>query len=147
MFKRLILLCVLFIVLAAGCNLPIPALNPTPTSTPTPTRTPTPSQTPTPTHTNTPTVTPTPTWVWHPPGEVVAPILLYHHVDFNHTSERYNVHPDIFAVTPLQLVNGGLFLETIPPDLFENLGSLCQLVFLENRGKLNERDFVLSVAE
>ena len=28
---------------------------------------------------------------------MVAPILLYHHVDYNHTSERYNVHPDRFA--------------------------------------------------
>jgi peptidoglycan/xylan/chitin deacetylase (PgdA/CDA1 family) len=97
MIKRLTLLGVLLVVSAAGCNMQTLIFDPTPTLTPTPSSTPTPSQTPTPTQTSTPSITPTPTWVWHPPGEVVAPILLYHHVDYDNTSERYNVHPDVFA--------------------------------------------------
>jgi peptidoglycan/xylan/chitin deacetylase (PgdA/CDA1 family) len=115
MFKRLTLLGVLFLTVAAGCNPQtlLASPTPTPTQTLTPTRTPTPSQTPTPTHTSTPTITPTPTWAWHPPGEVIAPILLYHHVDNDNPSERYNVHPDRFAEQMAALDSWGYTAITI----------------------------------
>jgi peptidoglycan/xylan/chitin deacetylase (PgdA/CDA1 family) len=56
--------------------------------------TPTPQPSPTPTDippTQTPSFTPTPDWVFHEPGEVVAPILLYHHIKGESTLCRYNV--------------------------------------------------------
>ena len=40
---------------------------------------------------NTPTSSPTPTWVFHEPGPVVAPILLYHHVSADISTSRYQV--------------------------------------------------------
>lgn len=99
MLKRCIILCVMLFTFTIGCNTNTPSPEPTSTTPPTSiwTKTPTPSQTLTPTHTSTPTVTPTPTWVWHPPGEVVAPILLYHHVAVDETSVAYNVKPSQFA--------------------------------------------------
>lgn len=113
MFKRLTILGVLLFALAVGCSGQTPTANPVPTNTATKTSTPTPSQTPTPTHTNTPTVTPTPTWAWHPPGEVVAPILLYHHIDYDNNSERYNVHPDRFAEQMQALADWGYTAITV----------------------------------
>jgi peptidoglycan/xylan/chitin deacetylase (PgdA/CDA1 family) len=50
----------------------------------------TPSPTPIP-PTLTPSHTPTPTWVYNEPGKVVAPILLYHHVNGENTDSRYQV--------------------------------------------------------
>ncbi len=44
----------------------------------------------------TPTSTPTPQWIWNSPGEVVAPILLYHHVANRDPSSRYFISPDVF---------------------------------------------------
>lgn len=35
-------------------------------------------------------------WVWHPPGEVLAPILLYHHVGGESKSKRYQVSVEDF---------------------------------------------------
>jgi peptidoglycan/xylan/chitin deacetylase (PgdA/CDA1 family) len=60
----------------------------TATTTPTPTITPSPTPPP-PTHT--PSLTPTPTWVYNEPGQVVAPILLYHHVNGVNPNSRYTV--------------------------------------------------------
>jgi peptidoglycan/xylan/chitin deacetylase (PgdA/CDA1 family) len=69
----------------------------TPTATTTPTATVTSSTTPPP-PTHTPSLTPTPTWVYHEPGQVVAPILLYHHVNGENTDSRYRVSiPDFQA--------------------------------------------------
>ncbi len=65
-----------------------------PTYTPTPTYTPIPSDTPTPTDTPLPTDTPEP--VYNPPGEVIAPILLYHHVSDAGNGNRYYITPDVF---------------------------------------------------
>jgi peptidoglycan/xylan/chitin deacetylase (PgdA/CDA1 family) len=39
----------------------------------------------------TPSLTPTPTWVYNEPGKVVAPILLYHHINGENTDSRYRV--------------------------------------------------------
>lgn len=70
----------------------------TPTLVPsvTPTLTPSPTLTPIPTETPTPTLTPT--WVYNEPGQVVAPILLYHHVEGDVSYSRYTVSiPDFRA--------------------------------------------------
>lgn len=58
--------------------------------TPTHTATITPSATPVP-PTETPSPTPTATWVFNEAGLVVAPILLYHHVNGDFTDSRYRV--------------------------------------------------------
>ena len=58
----------------------------------------TPSVTLTPTPTDTPTPTLTPTWIFNEPGQVVAPILLYHHVEGDVSYSRYYVSvPDFRA--------------------------------------------------
>jgi peptidoglycan/xylan/chitin deacetylase (PgdA/CDA1 family) len=78
-------------------NTPIiipPSYTPTATFTPTPTETPLPTATPTPTETPLPTDTPQP--VWNPGGEVIAPILLYHHISDAGNGNRYYVTPDVF---------------------------------------------------
>ena len=62
---------------------------PTLVPTETPTLTPSPTQTPTLTETATPTITPT--WIFNEPGQVVVPILLYHHVEGDVSYSRYNV--------------------------------------------------------
>ena len=110
-----LLVCLLIIVaiFLTGCT-PGGALSfnsPPPTDTPTliPTNTiePSPTATLQPTHTATatevpptatPTLTPTPTWVYNEPGQVKAPILLYHHVYGDITTSRYQVSiPDFEA--------------------------------------------------
>ncbi len=75
---------------------PTPSLTSTCTPTPTSTATLTPTPTPTPTSTPTPTITPTPTWAVIPGGQVLVPILLYHHVDGSRT-DRYSVTVQAFA--------------------------------------------------
>jgi peptidoglycan/xylan/chitin deacetylase (PgdA/CDA1 family) len=62
---------------------------PTLVPTETPTLTASATQTPTPSHTPTPTLTPT--WIFNEPGQVVAPILLYHHVEGDVSYSRYYV--------------------------------------------------------
>jgi peptidoglycan/xylan/chitin deacetylase (PgdA/CDA1 family) len=63
-----------------------------PTETKTSTATPTLIQsTATTTLTPVPTLTPTPTWIYSEAGEVVAPILLYHHIDGAFSNSRYSV--------------------------------------------------------
>jgi len=65
----------------------------TPTSQPTLTPSPTMPQ-----PTKTPAYTPTPQWGYHEPGEIIAPILLYHHVEGETTLSRYQVSiPDFRA--------------------------------------------------
>ena len=110
-----LLVCLLIIVaiFLTGCT-PGGALSfnsPPPTDTPTliPTNTiePSPTATLQPTHTATatevpptatPTLTPTPTWVYNEPGQVKAPVLLYHHVYGDITTSRYQVSiPDFEA--------------------------------------------------
>ncbi len=83
------------------------SITPSPTQTFTPTQTfiPTPSQTPTPTYT--PSVTPTPTWVFNEPGQVVAPILLYHHIRGESSNTRFTVSiPDFRAQMQTLYDNG-----------------------------------------
>lgn len=86
-----------------------PASTPIPTNEPTltkitldrPENTPTPDPSPTPTDipsTPTPAYTATPLWDYNEPGKVIAPILLYHHVEGESTLSRYNVSiPDFRA--------------------------------------------------
>jgi len=81
--------------------------NTTPTSTSPNTSTPEPVQTALPTVNQAsfpaigPTIQPnsqivaTPAWVWNPPGKVVAPILLYHHVAVSSQPARYYVSPAV----------------------------------------------------
>jgi len=105
---KIIVTAVLLLVLLSGCGLaPEIAASPTisteqPTLTSTPTITSTPTAEPTvtapPTLTPTATIIPTATWPVAGPGEVVAPILMYHHVDPDEpASNRYNVTPEVFA--------------------------------------------------
>lgn len=71
---------------------------PTSTLTPVPTHTasPTPTDTATPTPTETPTPLPSPTWATAGPGEVTAPILLYHHIGESSVDSRYYVSAQVF---------------------------------------------------
>lgn len=95
---------------------PTPTITPTPTATRTPTSTPSPTATRTPRPTFTPSPTPTPTWVFQS-GTIVAPILLYHHIEAHDPPGRYYVPPEDFAaqmqalydwgytaITPMQLI-------------------------------------------
>ena len=108
----------------SGCNLPrsTPTLTPTLTYTPEPSETPipsatfTPSITPSPTPvppTFTPTLTPTPTWVYHEAGEVIAPILLYHHVNGDYAENRYSVSIPEFSDQMRYLYDNGYTAITI----------------------------------
>jgi peptidoglycan/xylan/chitin deacetylase (PgdA/CDA1 family) len=79
-----------------------PTYTSTPTKPETPTSsvtwTPTPSKTPRPkpTKTRKPTRTATPEWTWNDPGQITAPILLYHHVTEGDPPNRYCVSLDSF---------------------------------------------------
>lgn len=68
------------------------------TLTPSPTDTPTapPSETPIPTFTFTPVPTLEPQWYIQGPGEVIVPILLYHHIAILQSENLYYVSPDMF---------------------------------------------------
>ncbi len=96
-----------------------PSSTPTPTSSPTPTasRTPTPSGTPT--ATSTPSQTPTATWTWVQ-GQVVAPILLYHHIADVGNSNRYYVSVENFRQQMLSLKQAG-YTSITPATLVEAL--------------------------
>ena len=77
---------------------PFQPLTYTPTDIPTETPTLTPSPSVTPSSTVTPSPTLTPTWAFNEPGQVVAPILLYHHVEGETSFSRYIVPvPDFRA--------------------------------------------------
>lgn len=77
---------------------PLPSPSETITVTPTftPTETLTPSPTSTSTSTLTPTSTPTPEFAFQGPGQVVVPILLYHHVGYSQKYSLYYVSPLVF---------------------------------------------------
>lgn len=55
---------------------------------------------------STPVVVPTATWVWHPPGSIPVPVLLYHHVSDDKTS-RYYVSRQNFAAQIAHLDRAG----------------------------------------
>lgn len=81
---------------------PSTTVSPHPTVTPilfpTNTLTLTPTETTLPTFTFTPTTTPEPQWVWQGPGDVVVPILLYHHIGYSLSDQTdYYVSPEAFA--------------------------------------------------
>lgn len=80
------------------------APSPTATTTPTFTLTPSPTQ---PVSTETPVPSPTPTWVFNEPGEVVAPILLYHHVADGNEYSRFHVSIADFRAQMQALSDGG----------------------------------------
>lgn len=126
-----------FMLLLSGCGLPgeagaagalgtrgfttqPPTASATLTTTPSPTDTPTPTSSPTatsagvPTPTNTPTLTATPTWAWVQ-GRVEAPILLYHHIADDSSSNRYYVSPENFRQQMLYLQQQGY--TTITPSI------------------------------
>jgi peptidoglycan/xylan/chitin deacetylase (PgdA/CDA1 family) len=67
-----------------------------PTFTPTETSTLIPSDTPLPTITFTPTLTPEPQWIFQGPGEVIVPILLYHHIGNSPSNSPYYVSAYVF---------------------------------------------------
>src|ERR1051325_7420785 len=78
---------------------PLPTETTTVTLTASPTETPTllPSETPLPTSTFTPTLTSEPQWVMQGPGQIIVPILLYHHIGFSlQNDSTYYVSPDTF---------------------------------------------------
>lgn len=110
---KLILIGIVILFLA-GCSSVVPAPTATPAPpkvTPSETLSPTPIPTATatlpPTLTPTITPTPTPTWVVVGPGEVEAPILMYHNVDTESKSARYNVVPEVFAAQMQALADWG----------------------------------------
>ena len=76
--------------------LPSPTDTATVTAALSPTDTPTtpPSETPLPTFTSTPTLEPQ--WYVQGPGEVIVPILLYHHIALHQSENIYYVSPDAF---------------------------------------------------
>jgi peptidoglycan/xylan/chitin deacetylase (PgdA/CDA1 family) len=96
-----------------------------------------PSHTPSPTvppPTEAPTQSPTPNLVYHEPGEVVAPILLYHHVKDETTLSRYQVSiPDFRAQMELLDEMG---YTAIPISTF--------LDVLLDGGKLPEKPIVIT---
>jgi peptidoglycan/xylan/chitin deacetylase (PgdA/CDA1 family) len=79
------------------------------TATVVPSQTPTltPSATLTPTPTDTPTQTSTPTWIYNEAGQVVAPILLYHHVEGDLSYSRYYVSVPEFQAQMQALYDWG----------------------------------------
>lgn len=122
---------------------PVPTW-PTPSWTLLPTLTPSATMTPEmlllPSPTSTPEPSFTPTWAWVPAGVVTAPILLYHHIAENGTTNRYYVSPQNFrlqmealrawgytSITPTELVQvilGGGFLPARPVIITFDDGNL-----------------------
>jgi peptidoglycan/xylan/chitin deacetylase (PgdA/CDA1 family) len=80
----------------------------TPTGRPTQTSEPTVTSMPSPTVT---TAT-TPTWAAQPPGQVTAPILLYHHIAVK--DDRYYISPDVFRQQMEVLLSLGYTGVTVP---------------------------------
>ena len=65
----------------------------TQTFPPTDTSTPPPTETLPPTSTFTPTLTPEPQWSFQGPGDILVPILLYHHIGVSPSNSSYYVLP------------------------------------------------------
>jgi peptidoglycan/xylan/chitin deacetylase (PgdA/CDA1 family) len=113
----------------AMTNTPIiipPSYTPTSTLTPTPTSTPVPTDTPIPTD--------TPALVWTPPGHVIAPILLYHHVSDTGNGNRYYISIDTFRAQMQALHDWGYTSITVS-DLVN---------VLLNGGELPDRPVVIT---
>lgn len=55
----------------------------------------------------TPQLTPTRQWLYHPPGELVVPVLLYHHVAATEEPRRYTVSPEDFETQISSLYDWG----------------------------------------
>jgi len=103
-----------------------------PSSTPTSTFTPSPTNTPTPTDTPIPTLTPT--LEWNPPGHVIAPILLYHHVSDAGNGNRYYVTVDDFR-TQMEALRDWGYTSITATDLVD---------VLINGGELPNRPVVIT---
>ncbi|HEY3473942.1 MAG TPA: polysaccharide deacetylase family protein, partial [Anaerolineales bacterium] len=74
-----------------------PTFTISPTPFPTDTATIQPSETPSPTLTLAPSPTPEPQWIFQGPGQIVVPILLYHHIGFSLKENNiYYVSPEAF---------------------------------------------------
>jgi len=54
-----------------------------------------------------PSPSPTPEWVWNPPGEVIAPILIYHHIVKREPANRYFLSPAVFEAQMVALQHWG----------------------------------------
>lgn len=72
---------------------PLPSQTETVTATQTFIPTQTPTVSPSPTFTDTSTLIPEPQWYQQGPGEVVVPILLYHHIDQSPSDNFYYLSP------------------------------------------------------
>ena len=123
----------LLLLVCGGLNLivsPAPTWTPSPLPSPTasqyPTVTPiffpthtatvTPSDTPLPTFTFSPTLTLEPSWLLQGPGDIIVPILLYHHIGFSLRDENlYYVSPQSFDQQMNLLYQWGY--QTISVDL------------------------------
>jgi peptidoglycan/xylan/chitin deacetylase (PgdA/CDA1 family) len=80
-----------------GVPSPIQPATITPIAFPTYTATLIPSETPLPTSTLLPTLTSEPQWFLQGPGQIVVPILLYHHIGYSLRGDTtYYVSPDLF---------------------------------------------------
>ncbi len=86
-----------------------------PTLTSTETITPQPSETPFPTFTFTPTDTPVPQWAFQGPGELIVPILLYHHIGISPSDSPYYISTYDFEQQMYLLHQWGY--QTIPVEL------------------------------
>lgn len=75
---------------------PTQTVTDTPTASLTDTPTATPSETPTPIFTSTPAPTFEPQWIIQGPGEVIVPILLYHHIAVRQSENVYYISPNTF---------------------------------------------------
>lgn len=103
--KRILLTGMVILLFLTGCSAPsVMSLFATPTPTPTITPTVTPTFTATSTPTLTPTITPTlsatptitPVFVMKGPGNIICPILLYHHIKVPDVANALFVTPDDF---------------------------------------------------
>lgn len=88
---------------------PTPTATVTPTATPTFTPSPVPTETltPAPTATSLPTATPTAVLSMKGPGNIVCPILLYHHIQVPDVDNEYYVKPDDFRAQMQALKDWG----------------------------------------
>lgn len=111
---------------ATHTQTPAPSITLMPSATRTPLPSPTLTMTLTPTLTPTHTPQPTPTWSPHPAGDIVAPILLYHHVADGFPNNRYYVDLKTFRLhleTLKQLGYTGITISTLA-DVIVNGGAL-----------------------
>ncbi len=105
-----------FVNTATNTPTPFQAITNTPVVIPptyTATYTLTPSPTFTPVPTDTPIPTPTEAFVYHQPGDVIAPILLYHHVSDAGNGNRYYVTIDNFRAQMQALRDWGYTTITV----------------------------------